>query len=136
MSRRTRILFFESGRRGGSVLRLRTLLECLDATRFEAGVVSYYGDHAAARLLGEHSLEFAAAGGMVLANAEIGDIEEAERWLARAADIAVEAPSALRARQLESWRGRVRCAAGDAATGQGGNRHRRGAGCQRPARHR
>jgi glycosyltransferase involved in cell wall biosynthesis len=43
-------MFFESGRQGGSVFRLLSILERLDRTRFEVGVVSYYADRAAARL--------------------------------------------------------------------------------------
>lgn len=71
--------------------------------------------YAAARALGDRSLEFASAGGMAMAQAEIGVVEEAERWLGRAAAIASAEPTPLRARQLESWRGTVRAAAGDAA---------------------
>jgi glycosyltransferase involved in cell wall biosynthesis len=47
---RIRVLFFESGRRGGSVHRLRSILERLDPDRFEGGFVSWYRDGAAARL--------------------------------------------------------------------------------------
>lgn len=45
-----RVLFVETGRRGGSVLRLLTLLQRLDRNRFHAGVLSMYRDEAAARL--------------------------------------------------------------------------------------
>jgi glycosyltransferase involved in cell wall biosynthesis len=45
-----RVLFFESGRRGGSVFRLRSVLERVDRERFEAGYVSYYSDQLAASL--------------------------------------------------------------------------------------
>ena len=68
----------------------------------------------AAQTLGERSLEFASAGGMAMASAEIGAVEEAERWLDRAAAVASVEPSPLRAYLLESWRGMVRAAAGDA----------------------
>ncbi len=71
--------------------------------------------YAAARTLGDRSLEFALAGSMAMAHMEIGALEESERWLGRAAAIASTEPTALRARQLESWRGIVRSAAGDAA---------------------
>jgi len=49
---RIRVLFFESGRRGGSVYRLQSILERLDPDRFEGGFVSWYRDGAAARLFG------------------------------------------------------------------------------------
>ena len=66
-----------------------------------------------AQTLGDRSLQFGSAGGMALANAEIGAVEEAERWLDRAVAVASAAPTAARARLLESWRGMVRAAAGD-----------------------
>ena len=69
----------------------------------------------AARTLGERSLEFASAGGVAMASIEIGAVEDAERWLDRAAAVASIEPTALRARLLESWRGRVSAAAGDTA---------------------
>src|SRR5262245_15099200 len=47
---RIRVLFFESGRRGGSIFRLRSVLARADRDRFEAGFVSYYSDEAAATL--------------------------------------------------------------------------------------
>jgi hypothetical protein len=43
----------------------------------------------------------------------MGEAEAAERWLARAAAAAQAAPTPLRARQLETWRGIARAAAGD-----------------------
>jgi DNA-binding CsgD family transcriptional regulator/tetratricopeptide (TPR) repeat protein len=69
----------------------------------------------AARALGDTSLEFAAAGGTAMAYAEIGDVDSAERWLARAGDIAASEPTPHRAWQLLVWRGTVRAVAGDAA---------------------
>jgi DNA-binding NarL/FixJ family response regulator len=69
----------------------------------------------AARPLGEHVLEFVSAGGTAMANCDIGAVEEAERWLDRAAAVASASPTPLRAGMLESWRGRVRATAGDAA---------------------
>jgi DNA-binding CsgD family transcriptional regulator/tetratricopeptide (TPR) repeat protein len=69
----------------------------------------------AARALGDRSVEFLAAGGVALAHAEMGEVEEAEAWLDKAAGAAAMAPTPLRARQLEMWRGMVRGVAGDAA---------------------
>lgn len=50
-AQRIRALFFESGRRGGSVYRLKSILERLDPERFECGFMAWYRDHAASRLL-------------------------------------------------------------------------------------
>jgi DNA-binding NarL/FixJ family response regulator/tetratricopeptide (TPR) repeat protein len=75
----------------------------------EKGTESY----AAARAIGDHSIEFASAGGMALTCAELGAAEEAERWLGRAAAVASVEPTPLRARKIESWRGLVMAAAGD-----------------------
>ena len=66
-----------------------------------------------ARVLGERGVEFAVAGGIALTHAEMDEIELAEGWLDRAAVVATTAPTPLRARQLETWRGMVRSAAGD-----------------------
>jgi glycosyltransferase involved in cell wall biosynthesis len=49
-ARRIRVLFFESGRRGGSIFRLRSVLERADPERFEMGFVSYYSDRSASCL--------------------------------------------------------------------------------------
>jgi DNA-binding NarL/FixJ family response regulator len=68
----------------------------------------------AARALGDRSLEFALAGGVALSYADIADSAEAAPWLERAAAIAAEEPTPLRALQLESWRGLVGSSAGDA----------------------
>jgi hypothetical protein len=68
-----------------------------------------------ARMLGDRSLEFAVAAGVALTHVELGDLEQASRWLDRAAAAAAAAPTPLRARQLETWRGLVAAAAGDAA---------------------
>ncbi|MDP8962158.1 MAG: AAA family ATPase, partial [Actinomycetota bacterium] len=68
-----------------------------------------------ARGLGDPLLEFASAGGVGLAYLELGEVGQAERWLDRAAAAAAAAPTPLRARQLELWRGTVCAAAGDAA---------------------
>ncbi|MGH2408030.1 MAG: ATP-binding protein, partial [Candidatus Limnocylindrales bacterium] len=69
----------------------------------------------AAKLQGDRTVEFLAAGGVALSLLELGDIDGAERWLGLAATSASGAPSRPRARQLESWRGMARAAAGDAA---------------------
>jgi DNA-binding NarL/FixJ family response regulator len=68
----------------------------------------------AARLEGDRTVEFLAAGGVALTLLELGDIDGAERWLGQAATAASMAPSSTRARQLETWRGSLRAAAGDA----------------------
>ena len=69
--------------------------------------------HRAARLLGDRSIEFLAAGGVALALLDLGDMNGAERWLDLAATAASMAPSRTRARQLETLRGMVRSGAGD-----------------------
>jgi DNA-binding CsgD family transcriptional regulator/tetratricopeptide (TPR) repeat protein len=69
--------------------------------------------HRHARLLGDRSLEFAAAASLAATHLELGDVDEAERWLDRAAEAATTAPTPLRARQLEVARGLARAAAGD-----------------------
>jgi DNA-binding NarL/FixJ family response regulator len=68
----------------------------------------------AARLEGDRTVEFLAAGGVAQTLLELGDIEGAERWLGQAAATASMAPSSTRARQLETWRGMVRAGAADA----------------------
>ncbi len=68
----------------------------------------------AAKTLGDRSLEFLAAGGTALAHLDLGDVEEAQRWLDLAAQAAAAAPTPLRARRMEMWRGQTRAAAGDA----------------------
>jgi tetratricopeptide (TPR) repeat protein/DNA-binding CsgD family transcriptional regulator len=68
-----------------------------------------------ARAIGDRSLEFLAAGGAALAHLDLGDVDEAARWIDRAAATATEAPTPFRARMLETWRGMVRSSRGDAA---------------------
>jgi DNA-binding NarL/FixJ family response regulator len=68
----------------------------------------------AARRIGDRALEFAAAGGVGLTYAEIGDDDEARQWLDRAAAVATSLPTPHRARQVELWRGIARATAGDA----------------------
>jgi DNA-binding NarL/FixJ family response regulator len=76
--------------------------------------------HRAAKLAGDQATEFSAAGGVALTHLELGDIDEAERWLEIAGPVAASAPTPLRTRQLELSRGRVRAGAGD---GEGMRRH-------------
>jgi DNA-binding CsgD family transcriptional regulator len=70
--------------------------------------------HRAAKLQGNRAIEFLAAGGMAMSRLELGDVEEAERWLGLAAAAASMAPSRSRSIQLETWRGMVRAGAADA----------------------
>ncbi len=70
--------------------------------------------HRHARLLGDRSLEFATATGLALTHLELGEVEQAERWLDRAAEAAALDPTPLRSRQLETARGMARAVAGDA----------------------
>jgi DNA-binding NarL/FixJ family response regulator len=69
--------------------------------------------HRLARLVGDRSAEFLAAGGVALAHLDMGEQQQAEEWLDRAATAAAASPTSLRARQLETWRGLVRASAGD-----------------------
>ena len=69
--------------------------------------------HREAKLQGDRSVEFLAAGGVALSLLDLGDIDGAERWLGLAASAASMAPSRTRARQLEMWRGMVRAGADD-----------------------
>jgi DNA-binding CsgD family transcriptional regulator/tetratricopeptide (TPR) repeat protein len=66
------------------------------------------------RELGDRSLEFLSAGGTALALLDVGDVDGAMRWLDRAAATALESPTPLRARRLETWRGLAHASAGDA----------------------
>ena len=70
--------------------------------------------HRHARLLGDRSLEFATATGLALTHLELGEVEQAEQWLDRAADAAALDPTPLRSRQLDAARGMARAVAGDA----------------------
>ncbi len=76
--------------------------------------------HREAKLQGDRAIEFLAAGGVALSLVDLGDIEDAERWLGLAAAAASVAPSRARAQQLETWRGIARARAGDA---EGMRRH-------------
>jgi DNA-binding CsgD family transcriptional regulator len=68
-----------------------------------------------ARLQGEQSIQFGAAGGVALTHLSLGDLAEAQRWLNLAAEVASSSPTPVRSRQLETWRGLARAAAGDGA---------------------
>jgi DNA-binding NarL/FixJ family response regulator len=70
--------------------------------------------HRAAKLQGDRAIEFLAAGGMARSLLELGNVDEAVRWLGLAAAAASMAPSQSRSIQLETWRGMVSAAAGDA----------------------
>ncbi len=75
------------------------------------------GEEAAerAREMGDRSLEFAAAGGTAMSYLDLGEVAAAAPWIERAATIASEHPTPLRARRLATWRGMAAAAAGDAA---------------------
>jgi DNA-binding NarL/FixJ family response regulator len=70
--------------------------------------------HRAARLQGDRTTEFLAAGGVAMGLLELGDLEGAERWLGKASAAISTAPSRSRSIQLETWQGMVRAGAGDA----------------------
>ncbi|HEV8404246.1 MAG TPA: AAA family ATPase [Candidatus Limnocylindrales bacterium] len=80
--------------------------------------------HRAARLQGDRTTEFLSAGGVAMSLVELGDIDEAERWLAKAAAAVSTAPSRSRSIQLETWHGIARSGAGDV---DGMRRHLEGA---------
>ncbi len=67
-----------------------------------------------ARAMGETALEFAAAGGMARANAQLDRNDEASRWLTLASSVASSSPTPGRVRRLELWRGAILARAGDA----------------------
>ena len=71
--------------------------------------------HAHARMIGDKDLEFLAAGGTAMAYMDVGEVDEARRWLDRAAAVASDHPTPLRARRLETWRGVASGRDGDAA---------------------
>ena len=71
--------------------------------------------HRYAKEIGDPNLEFLAAGGTAMAHLDLGDVDEARAWIDRAAAVATEHPTPLRARRLETWRGIADAAAGDAA---------------------
>jgi tetratricopeptide (TPR) repeat protein/DNA-binding CsgD family transcriptional regulator len=71
--------------------------------------------HRLAKVQGDRSVEFLAAGGVALSYLDLDDHAQAEEWLNRAATAVTAAPTPFRARQLETWRGLLRAAQGDAA---------------------
>ncbi|MGH2693072.1 MAG: helix-turn-helix transcriptional regulator [Actinomycetota bacterium] len=71
--------------------------------------------YAQAKLIGDRSLEFVSAGGTALAHLDLGELEEAGQWIEKAAAIAAESPTSFRARMLETWKGQLGAASGDAA---------------------
>ena len=71
--------------------------------------------HRYAKEIGDPNLEFLAAGGTAMALGDLGDLDEVRAWIDRAAAVATDHPSPLRARRLETWRGIADAAADDAA---------------------
>lgn len=71
--------------------------------------------HRMAKVQGDRSVEFLAAGGVALALLDLGEAAQADDWLSRAAAAVAASPTPLRARQLETWRGQLRAAQGDFA---------------------
>ena len=69
--------------------------------------------HRTAKLQGDRSIEFLAAGGVAMTLLELGDVVGAERWIGLAAVAASASPSRPRALQLDTWRGMARAGAGD-----------------------
>jgi class 3 adenylate cyclase/DNA-binding CsgD family transcriptional regulator len=67
----------------------------------------------AARLLGDRWLEFLAAGGVALTHISMAEVRDAEAWLDRAGAAVLATTGPLPARQIETWRGLLRSAAGD-----------------------
>jgi DNA-binding NarL/FixJ family response regulator len=67
----------------------------------------------AAKLQGDRTIEFRAAGGVAMTLLELGDLEGAEQWLRHATAAASMAPSRPRSQQLETWRGLVGAGKGD-----------------------
>jgi DNA-binding CsgD family transcriptional regulator len=66
-----------------------------------------------ARVHGDRSLEFLAAGGVAMAALQVGDTPAVQAWLERAAEAALAAPTPLRERKMAMWRGRLAAQAGD-----------------------
>ena len=76
--------------------------------------------HRGAGRIGDRAVEFLAAGGTALVHLGMGDQAEAQSWLDRAAETVSAAPTALRTRDLEMWRGMAAAASGDV---EGTRRH-------------
>ncbi|TME34711.1 MAG: hypothetical protein E6I62_02040 [Chloroflexi bacterium] len=71
--------------------------------------------HRMAKVQGDRSVEFLAAGGVALALMDLGEVAQADEWLSRAAAAVAASPTSLRARLLETWRGLLAAAQGDPA---------------------
>jgi DNA-binding NarL/FixJ family response regulator len=70
--------------------------------------------HRAARAIGDQTLEFATARGLAETHLQLDEMDEAGRWLDRAGIAAAAAPTPLRSRLLEHWRGVLAARRGDA----------------------
>ncbi|MGH2772300.1 MAG: hypothetical protein ACRDIU_04090, partial [Actinomycetota bacterium] len=125
-----------SARRIEEIRRLSTSLASLsrESQRSFSEVAMLYGAHVfarakgvydlalsrgesawkAARVQGDRSLEFAAAGGMALVHIDLGETTEAKRWVDTAAMAAAAEPTPLKSRRLEMYRGLLQAAEGDA----------------------
>jgi DNA-binding NarL/FixJ family response regulator len=66
-----------------------------------------------ARVLADRSIEFLAACGLVALHLEFGELAVAQEWLDKASAAATAAPSPVKARELELWRGRFEHASGN-----------------------
>jgi DNA-binding CsgD family transcriptional regulator len=71
--------------------------------------------HRAARVLGDRTIEFAAAGIVARTHFALGEVAEAQPWIERAAAAAAAAPTVTRTGLLEVWRTECAAASGDAA---------------------
>jgi DNA-binding CsgD family transcriptional regulator len=71
--------------------------------------------HRAARVLGDRTIEFAAAGIVARTHFALGEIAEAQPWIERAAQAAAAAPTVTRTGLLEVWRTECAAASGDVA---------------------
>ena len=67
----------------------------------------------AARVLGDRTIEFAAAGYVARVRFVLGEVTEAQPWIERAAAAAAAAPTVSRAGLLEVWRTQCAAASGD-----------------------
>jgi tetratricopeptide (TPR) repeat protein/DNA-binding CsgD family transcriptional regulator len=68
----------------------------------------------AATEVGDPALAFLSAGGTAMALLDLDDVGAADTWLDRAAAVASDNPTPLRARRLETWRGIATAARQDA----------------------
>jgi DNA-binding CsgD family transcriptional regulator len=70
--------------------------------------------HAHARDMGDRALEFLSAAGTAMAHLDLGEADRARPWIDKAATVASEHPTPLRARRLETLRGMAAAVVGDA----------------------